>query len=808
MTAARYFRLSPGVEVVEVGEDRFTLRSEFDAFDLSGSSASTFAREVLTHLHDPMLVDDIVGRLPGFSHDSVMAQLERLAEVGLLREVQAEDSPSPDAFTAFIAAAGYEANEVRAVLSSLTAAVFGLESHGALLAAQLVRLGLGEVRLIDPLPATAAHRGVGVAPADDVGRPLQDAVAAALGAPATVVTLPGVTGDDAEGLREALTGCDLAFACWDQANAAATHRLNRVALDVGVPVLYSELRATSTLAGPLVLPGRSACWMCYRMRHVAAAPDFGEAMAFEEHLDRSNRPALATRPSLPPLAQQLSSALAMEALRVVLELHQPIHVDTVVEYDGLSGALERHPVLTVPDCPVCRKKALRDQPPFDELVDRTQPRSDLLALVERLVDPQTGIVVDLSAVPREPTESPLPHIWRARVANHRFLPDYEAERATSSGKGMTIADAHVACLGEAVERYSGACWSADDFAVARRSDLDGPSLDPRALVLYAEEQYADHPYAPYRDGTELTWFRCRSLVGGELVWVAASAVVMDFPVPTPEEFLFPITSNGLAAGATLQDAVLGALCEVLERDAMLISWYNRLSGTLHDAMTHPDDDVRTLARLWQRRGLVLDLIRLPTDHPVSVFMGVLRPHDPTQVPAAVVGLGADIDPLTAARKAALEVGQVRPTFARHSRTSGAERARTLLEEPSALDSLEDHALLYSLPEMAESFGFLRGEVAEWPPSAPASPAEALSRIVESLATDGHDVLYANLTPPDMAGLGLHTARVIVPEFQPISFGRGERRLGGSRLFDLPVHLGLRTRPATIAELNPLPHPIA
>ena len=53
---------------------------------------------------------------------------------------------------------------------------------------------------------------------------------------------------------------------------------------------------------------------------------------------------------------------------------------------------------------------------------------------------------------------------------------------------------------------------------------------------------------------------------------------MEYQVHSPQEFLVPITSNGLAAGPTLADAVLSAIYEVLERDAILIAWLNRLPG--------------------------------------------------------------------------------------------------------------------------------------------------------------------------------------------------------------------------------------
>src|SRR5688572_114549 len=42
---------------------------------------------------------------------------------------------------------------------------------------------------------------------------------------------------------------------------------------------------------------------------------------------------------------------------------------------------------------------------------------------------------------------------------------------------------------------------------------------------------------------------------------------------------------------------------------------------------------------------------------------------------------------------------------------------------------------------------------------------------------GQDVFYVSLTPRDLEPLGVFTARALLPDFQPIWFGSGERRLG-------------------------------
>jgi ribosomal protein S12 methylthiotransferase accessory factor len=133
-------------------------------------------------------------------------------------------------------------------------------------------------------------------------------------------------------------------------------------------------------------------------------------------------------------------------------------------------------------------------------------------------------------------------------------------------------------------------------------------------------------------------------------------------------------------------------------------------------------------------------------------------------------------------------------------------------EPHAVSTLQDHDLLYASNELLDAFSFLRDDSLppfEWPePGEPAAETVELAHIVEFLRSVGHDILYVNVSSPDMTTLGLHTVRVLIPGFQPIDFGWNERRLGGERMFDIPYRLGVTAGPTTPGLLNPMPHPLA
>lgn len=366
-------------------------------------------------------------------------------------------------------------------------------------------------------------------------------------------------------------------------------------------------------------------------------------------------------------------------------------------------------------------------------------------------------------------------------------------------------------MGEAVERYAASSWGEEAVLRGAKAELDCAALDPHRLVLFAPDQYADLKYDPYQDTSDLGWVKMYALGSDQEIAAPALAVLMAYETKGDEPFLFPITSNGLAAGPTLADAVLGGAYEAVERDAFLATWLNKLPAVKIDPNDHPDPEVRKLVTSYGRREVALELYRLPTTNDVHVFMGIGVNQGQQDGPAAVVGLGADHDPIVAARGALIEICQVRPALRmRLHMPETQERLTRLLEDHTQVKELEDHDLLYAHPSMLGSFDFLRDQPAQsfdWVTPINSSAVEKLEQLTAALLSEGTDLLYTNLTSQDIARFGAHVARVVIPDYQPMHFGLSERRLAAQRLYQLPAQLGLGAETSRTT-LNPLPHPLA
>jgi ribosomal protein S12 methylthiotransferase accessory factor len=426
-------------------------------------------------------------------------------------------------------------------------------------------------------------------------------------------------------------------------------------------------------------------------------------------------------------------------------------------------------------------------------------------LVAALVSRRSGLVRELQPQGRGPEEPCPPHLWTATLAHYDFRNTPRSERL-NAGKGRTEPEAQMSALGEAIERYSAYHW---DAARVRVCPAEPGAITPADCVLHTPAQYASGlPYAQWSPETPTSWITGVELPSGAPVEVPAALVYLVSPMPRPEDHVAAVTSNGLAAGADLTRAIIGGLHEVIERDALMITWLNRLPATLIET---PQSGCLAAAiiRHYARYGVKVRLLSLATDQAPTVVMAVAD-NPAGSAAARLIGMGCDLDPVAAVDKAVFEMCQARPSMA--ARMQAGDAAARLQRYEDARD-LDDHPLFHAIAANGHEFDFLlaSGRVValdDMPRPDATTPEAALSVIVAAAVAAGSRVAYADITTSDIAPLGPRVVRCFITGLQPIHFGHGEGRFGGRRLFDAPVAWGLRRTPLEDKDLNPCPHPLA
>jgi ribosomal protein S12 methylthiotransferase accessory factor len=427
-----------------------------------------------------------------------------------------------------------------------------------------------------------------------------------------------------------------------------------------------------------------------------------------------------------------------------------------------------------------------------------------------LVSSRVGVIRSLTRVYRGPEEPEPPVLYQAILSHFDYRKASPGERH-AAGKGRTESEAARGAIGEAVERYCASHFSPGLVRKAKWRDLEGAAVLPPDFVLYSESQYArrNFPYHHWRPEDEVTWMPVRELPGEGVVFVPASLIYLTFPSLSPEDYFATGTSNGLAAGSALPAAILNGLYELVERDAFLITWLNRLPAPEVNFSQGDDDLARSISTHYYRFGTEIRVFNLSTNLPIYVMMGVAL--DKTERgPHALVGLGCHLNPQVALRKALFEVCQV------HSGGGPRYQEEPPTERLSSYEDVhtpQDHSAFLSRPERIDEFSFLLRSGRQQSIQALFNHSSGnveldLEECVRILVHEGCRVFYANLTTPDVSPYGLQVVRLITTGLQPLHFGFGNERLGGRRLYDIPRALGYATAVRTEGELNPCPHPLA
>ncbi|WP_128763622.1 TOMM precursor leader peptide-binding protein [Micromonospora sp. MW-13] len=575
----------------------------------------------------------------------------------------------------------------------------------------------------------------------------------------------------------------------------------RTAHATGAAYLPVRARGTSIEIGPLSRPDTAddACLQCADVRRRATL-DTGDqrGSAVAAALVADGRPL-----PLPPYWQRLVAALAAGQLTGGVD---PRTVGVLAVRDG---SVTRHLVRPVPDCPACAalppdsaaaaRVVLHPRPlPAPDRLRRGAP--DLGVLRAELVDLRYGPV---TAVHSE-REGPV-----ALAAAELPVPG-RSGRLGGYGRAADHPTAQVLALLEAVEREAGR------YPQGRRTtvlgsyrELAADAVDPARLGLPEPDavRHPAYPLDPYTPQTVTSWVWAHDLSGDRQVLVPEHAAYYGVRRPGAGRFLFE-SSSGCAVGSCLEEAVLHACLETIERDAFLLTWYTATPPT---ALTMPPDldpVTRHLADRIAAEGYTLHLFDITSDVGVPVIWALLTADraDATARGATFSAAGAHPDPRRAVAAAVLEAGvnmAVAPRMPRPPR----DRLLAMLDDPDQVRDLADHAALHLLAETLPRFDFATRPADPRPFDAHFAGrrdrwrhpdlTEVLRRLVDAMAAAGMPPLVVRQTGAAERRLGLTAVKVLAPGALPMTFGHLNRRV------DLPR---LRRRSGTGPGRPTLPHP--
>lgn len=373
----------------------------------------------------------------------------------------------------------------------------------------------------------------------------------------------------------------------------------------------------------------------------------------------------------------------------------------------------------------------------------------------------------------------------------------------ASGAGLTRKQAIMSACGEAIERYCSAILPSEPFIKGSYRQLKGNAVNPNKFAMYHDEQYRQpgFPYTKFTEDTEVNWVWGFDLINNEPILVPASFVYLPYPKPADEPLIWHSVSTGMAAASSIEEAVLKGICEILERDAFSIVWFNELSMPLIDFKSEPE-----LFKFYQERihvpGVDYYLLDITLDHPVPIVLGVLLDHQG----GLIVAASCNYNLKDACIKTFIELSQGRIPW-KQDIIMGADFQYR--EDYKNINDFHSRVNLFTLAHMKEKVKWLWGSSQKYVPISTDSNLgikEKLNNILKSLDNKGFQVIAVDLTTEDVRELGIHVVKVIIPGMTEITNDHNIPRIGGERIYKVPVDIGLSKNKRTVLNLNRVPHP--
>lgn len=588
---------------------------------------------------------------------------------------------------------------------------------------------------------------------------------------------------------------------------------NRLNFELEIPWILVRPRGIEILFGPIFNAEKNGpCWACLTNRlhlhqevHNFLRSSLGEDRAFK---------AFATEPIV---RQSVISLVASEIIKwLVLHELAPLHQHAIA-MNVSTLSLAQHRVLRRPQCTLCGDpemyKPNRNSAPVTLSSSPKNNRNsggvhavtpqETLAKYRHLVSPVSGVVSWLRRS-TEDTDSYLHVYWAGSNfgARGRSLSSLRRSlRSKSAGKGSTSDQSKVSALCEAIERYSGSIDGSEIFIRKKFVELskDDEAIHPNDVQLFSDCQFDNaqklnaqgHPYnvIPQRfdENADVRWTPVWSLTLERVRYLPTTMLYsMPSELRCPNDRI--ADSNGCAAGNTLEEAILQAFFELVERDAFAIWWYNRIQMPAVDLTSFDQEYLVTALEYYNRRERELWMLDVTSDLNIPTYVAVSRRTN-SDSEDIIYGAGTHFDREIAALRAVCELNQCLSWL-----PNGTDRNnRPKIDDPIALHwwqtaRLEDCKWLVPSENTRTSTDYTMLDIEDM-----RDEIEHCRAIVEA---KGLEFLVLNQTRPD---IGMPVVRVIIPGLRHFW-----ARFAPGRLYEVPVDMGWFKRGLEETELNQKP----
>ena len=397
-----------------------------------------------------------------------------------------------------------------------------------------------------------------------------------------------------------------------------------------------------------------------------------------------------------------------------------------------------------------------------------------------------GVAISVERAKSNPFDCVVPCYVATLEASHKNKTPYYFRKARTHGKGMTETQAYFSASFEMFEHISSYYLGDIPLVEAPYKAVKDLAINMDSVATSIWNYHT--AYDKFSASSPIDWVWGKSLITGESKLVPASMVFMG-DVELKGRF-YGGTSSGLAAGASLKDAILQATFEVLEHDAWMIGQMKQVSLPFVDYSTSENEQLKERISNIKAMGYQVVCRDYTNDIGLPVFRTwIMNPRNFTHF--AYSGFGASISPEIALERSFTEAMQgdavVNPNNPMNSNFSGKQLFKWVNS-------------LYCLPYFYKKD--ILGDapihsISDMPKAEMKTVDNALQKTLDliQLRLPSADILYVDLTKD---GINIPAVRVIITgdiqhlNIPPVSVS--------PRTLNFCINMGYASKPAEYQEL--------
>ncbi|MGG6440602.1 TOMM precursor leader peptide-binding protein [Saccharococcus caldoxylosilyticus] len=614
--------------------------------------------------------------------------------------------------------------------------------------------------------------------------------------------------DFEEGIPEE-TG--LALVLHDAWHPSAHHKAEEVLRPLGIPWLRGFVSFGEGVIGPLVRPNTPGCSQCADMRRLIAGYDRKEMWELQQMMAVQGgiqRDAWASRTGLLQMAHLIvtETQSVLEGSRARLE--ERLFLINLKTLKNSCHFFLPNPLCTVcgqlpDDSPTAAQISLQPSPKISADSYRCRPIEELKeVLVKDYLDYRTGLL-----------NGKMHHFVLPFADVVVNMPMFIGDEGVA-GRTHSYEISELTAILEGLERYCGIEPRGKRTVVYDSyRNLADQALNPLKVGVHAEEQYArpDFPFKPFHPDRPMNWVWGYSFLQERPILVPE--LLAYYSLGGGDGFVYE-TSNGCALGGSLEEAIFHAILEVVERDSFLMTWYAQLSLPRLDLRSANDKELQLMVeRVRAVAGYDLYFFNSTMEHGIPSVWAVAKNRKQKGL-NLICAAGAHPDPIRAVKSAIHELAGMMLVLD-EKLEANRKKYEKMLHDPLLVQQMEDHGMLYGLPEAEERLQFLlddnrplrtfEEEFKQQTKSADLT--DDLRDILQKFRRLNLEVIVVDQTTPVIKRNGLYCVKVLIPGMLPMTFGHHLTRVTGlERVLRVPMELGYTKQPLTLEQLNPHPHP--